>query len=161
MTRDYFFNFDKLDYVQGNRSSECVLCQLCKKSKAFPDLSVYETKYLHVSINLFPYNPGHLMIFPKRHITDVREYSQEEWLDLQNVQNKVLNAIEECYNPTGFNAGYNLGEDSGASIAHIHLHIIPRFPRELGISEILAGKRLLVEDPFVSKEKISKILNKN
>lgn len=98
------------------------------------------------------------MIFPRRHVTDIRELDKNEWLDMQNIQNVMLDCLDHIYQPSGYNTGYNLGEDSGASIAHIHMHIIPRFPKELGIADILTGKRLLVEDPFSSCDKLKEYI---
>ena len=68
MARDYFFNFNKLDYVQGKRPEGCILCHIKKGEKNVPDLTVYNSEYLLVCVNLYPYNPGHLMIFPKKHL---------------------------------------------------------------------------------------------
>jgi ATP adenylyltransferase len=161
MAREYFFNFDKLDYVRGKRPEGCILCHICSGSEKVPDLSVFHNNLVQVSINLYPYNPGHIMVFPVRHVTDIRKLEREEWLAMQDAQNMMLDCLEKTYQPTGYNIGYNLGQDSGASIPHIHLHIIPRYPRELGIADILTGKRLLVEDPFTSRDKLVAGLKKD
>ena len=75
MQKDYFFCFDKMSYVKGNnRPDGCILCFIKDKNPDVVDLSVYTDEDFIVSVNLYPYNPGHLIIFPVRHISDIREY---------------------------------------------------------------------------------------
>ena len=57
--------------------------------------------------------------------------------------------------PSGYNIGYNMGLAAGASIEHLHLHIIPRYPREIGIAELIAGSRVLVQHPRETQEILS------
>jgi len=55
--------------------------------------------------------------------------------------------LDRTYSPSGYNIGYNMGRAAGASIGHLHLHLIPRYPHETGIADLIAGRRVLVEDP--------------
>ena len=75
---EYFFNFEKLAYLTAARPEGCILCLIRDGSPDVEKLCVHETPAFMVSLNLYPYNPGHLMVFPKRHITDLRQYSEEE-----------------------------------------------------------------------------------
>ena len=68
--------------------------------------------------------------------------------------NRFLDVLDALYHPSAYNIGYNMGMNAGASIAHLHLHIIPRYPRELGIADLIAGKRVLVESPLQTVERI-------
>jgi ATP adenylyltransferase len=107
-----------------------------------------------VSVNLYPYNPGHLILFPRRHVTDLRQLSPEERLELEALTDACLTVLDSTHAPGGYNIGYNMGLVAGASIDHLHLHVIPRYPREIGIAELIAGKRVLVEDPRATMEKV-------
>jgi ATP adenylyltransferase len=109
-----------------------------------------------VSVNLYPYNPGHLILFPARHVVDIRELSEEEDRARTDLEKKLLSVLDEVYSPMGYNIGFNLGSAGGASIPHVHLHIIPRYAGETGISDLVAGKRVLVESPYDSHQKIKK-----
>jgi len=66
----------------------------------------------------------------------------------------MLNIIDEIYNPTGYNIGFNIGEFAGASINHLHLHIIPRFKNELGLIDIIGGAKVIIEDPNETLKKL-------
>ncbi len=159
MIRNYFLNFEKIKYLKARKPKGCILCLIRDKSKEIVDLSIYRDELFIVSVNLYPYNPGHLLIFPLRHIEDVREYTEEEETRLNKLTRYALDLLDRLYNPAGYNIGYNMGLTAGASIQHLHLHIIPRYPRETGIADLIAGKRVLVEDPRVSAEKLREISN--
>lgn len=152
---DYFFNFDKLSYLKGKRPEGCILCLINAGSEDVERLVAWETPNFMVSVNLYPYNPGHLLLFPKRHLIDIRELSGSERRELDELVDLTLAVLDATHGPAGYNIGYNMGLVAGASIDHLHLHIIPRYPREIGISELIAGKRVLVEDPRLTLEKVA------
>lgn len=153
---EYFFNFDKIAYLKGERPEGCILCLVNEDSDAVENLTVYRNQFFTVSVNLYPYNPGHVMIFPRRHIEDIRELTGEEESEFVRVQRGILEVLDRTHSPAGYNIGYNMGLVAGASISHLHLHVIPRYPRELGIADLIAGRRVLVEDPKVTAERIRK-----
>jgi ATP adenylyltransferase len=155
----YFFNFDKMKYVKGPRPDGCILCLIRNRSPEVVDLTVYAGDLFTVSVNLYPYNPGHLMIFPNRHLEDVRDYSSEEEQRVTELTRKFLSVLDRTHQPSAFNVGYNMGAVAGASIDHLHLHIIPRYPREIGIADLVAGSRVLIEDPRVTQERIKAALD--
>ncbi len=155
---DYFFALDKLSYLKGQRPDGCILCLVRDGSMDVVNLSVWEDEHFIVSVNLYPYNPGHLLVFPKRHVEDVRQLSLEEERDLSRVTRICLDVLDKTHTPAAYNLGYNMGLTAGASINHLHLHIIPRYPRELGIADLIAGKRVLVETPVQTAEKLREAL---
>ena len=151
---EYFFNFEKIAYLKGERPEGCILCLVNEDSDAVENLTVYRSRFFSVSVNLYPYNPGHVMIFPRRHVEDIRELSIAEETEFLRVQRGILEVLDRTHSPSGYNIGYNMGLVAGASISHLHLHVIPRYPRELGIADLIAGRRVLVEDPKVTAERI-------
>ncbi|HON56440.1 MAG TPA: HIT domain-containing protein [bacterium] len=155
------FSPHKYNYVRGVRPKvDCILCAVINKEKNVDKLVVFENKLWLITLNLFPYNPGHIMIFPRRHIEDVRLLNEQEWHNLQKLQNESMNILEKIYNPTGYNLGFNIGKDGGASIAHIHYHIVPRYKNEIGFVEIFSDARIIVEDPQITKKKLQKEFKK-
>lgn len=150
----YFFNFDKMKYVKGPRPDGCILCLIRDGSKDVEDLTVYADDLFTVSVNLYPYNPGHVMIFPNRHLEDIRSFTEAEDRRMTSLTRMLLDVLERTHQPAAFNIGYNMGASAGASIDHLHQHIIPRYPREIGIADLVAGKRVLIEDPRVTQERL-------
>ena len=79
---DYFFNFEKIAYLKGERPPGCILCLVNEGAEGVVDLTVYREKLFAVTVNLYPYNPGHVMVFPTRHVEDIRELTADEELAL-------------------------------------------------------------------------------
>jgi ATP adenylyltransferase len=154
LVEGYFYSFSKLAYIKNKKSSECILCNIAKHKISEPDLTVFRDDLFIVSLNLYPYNPGHILIFPKKHIEDVRQYNKKENERLTGLTHYFLDILDYTHNPNAYNIGYNMGLIAGASIKHLHLHIIPRYPHEVGIADLIAGKRVLVENPLVTVNKI-------
>ena len=149
---EYFFNFDKMDYLTGKRPEGCILCLVASGSADVVQLVVHETALAVVSLNLYPYNPGHLLVFPRRHVRDIRELSEAERTDIDAVSRLCLDVLDSTHGPAAYNIGYNMGLTAGASIDHLHMHIIPRYPREIGIAELMAGMRVLVQNPVETRK---------
>jgi len=148
---------EKYDYVRGKKPKvECILCEYTKGSNKVSRLEIKRGKYMIIGANLYPYNPGHILIFPIKHINDVRELDSDEWAELINFQNDSLEVLERLYSPSGFNIGFNIGTASGASIVHLHLHIVPRYKSETGFMDIISGTRTYVEDPIKTMERLKK-----
>ena len=145
----------KLAYVKGDRPKvECILCAVCARDKQVAKLEVHRTKRWVASVNLHPYNVGHMLLFPVRHIADVRELTKAEAAELHALQGLCLNALDALYSPAGYNVGFNIHRPAGASIEHLHLHIVPRYPNEAGFMDILSETRTIVEGP---KETVKKL----
>jgi len=158
---DSLFIPEKYDYVRGEKPKvDCILCEYTKKGDKVKKLEVTRGNHVVVSANLYPYNPGHLLIFPIRHVMDIRELEKEEWDEIIKFQNISLDILEELYSPSGFNIGFNLGRASGASIAHLHLHIVPRYNSETGFMDIISGTRTYVEDPVLTIKRVSEAFQK-
>jgi ATP adenylyltransferase len=152
---EYFFNFDKLCYLKGEKPEGCILCMVAAESEEVERLVVHESASFIVSLNLYPYNPGHLLLFPRRHILDIRMLTGPERVELDALTDLCLAVLDETMKPSAYNIGYNMGLSAGASIEHLHLHIIPRYPREIGIAELIAGSRVLVQNPRDTRELLS------
>jgi len=160
--RNHLFNTDKLKYVNGDRPGvACILCAIRDRDPDVVNLEVVRRGGFIVSVNLYPFNPGHVMIFPERHVERLQDLTDDEALGLHRLAADVLTALEEEFRPAGFNAGYNLGRHSGASIAHIHLQVVPRYANEVGFLDVLAGTRLAVTDPVEMRDRLRKRLGAN
>jgi len=148
LERNYLFNTEKIKYVNGDKPSvDCILCALRDDDPQIKNLTVHVTEDFIVAVNLFPFNPGHVMIFPKRHMQNINELSDVEAAEMHSLLVKTVAILDEEFKPSGYNIGYNLGEGSGASIRHLHQHIVPRYVNEIGFLDVLSGTRVIVRDP--------------
>jgi ATP adenylyltransferase len=151
------FSVNKLDYIKGESGrKECILCSIARGDRDIGKLLVTQGNRIYICVNKFPYNPGHLLLFPKRHITDYRELKENEEHELHMLLRRTLTILDSLYSPSGYNIGYNIGKFSGASIAHLHMHVIPRYQNELGYVDIIGGAKIIVEDPLKTKQRLQK-----
>jgi len=88
------------------------------------------------------------MVFPIRHIEKFEDMTIEEHSDIYNLTCLSLDILRKLYDPGGFNIGYNIGKAGGASLAHIHQHIVPRYEHELGFVDIFSGSKITIETPW-------------
>ena len=157
MVRDNLFNTEKIKYVKGKKpGTGCILCSIRDRDPDVRSLEVFRSGSLIVTLNLYPFNPGHLMIFPARHIEDISLLEKGEAAEMHELLVRSLKILKQEFDASGFNVGYNLGDNSGASIAHIHLQIVPRYPNELGFIDIISGARVYVDDPEAVRDRLKK-----
>lgn len=154
MAGGYFFNFEKFAYIKGDRPCGCILCGIRDDNPDVVSLAFAESEHCLACVNLFPFNPGHLLLFPKRHLVDLRQLDAAEAADFHAAGCALLDALAAAYGPPGFNIGFNMGSAAGGSIEHLHQQIIPRFAREIGMAELIAGQRVNVEDPRRSADRL-------
>jgi len=156
--RHHLFVPNKRDYIKGNKKPKvgCIICAILAKDPRVENLLVWKDDLWAASVNLYPYNPGHIFLFPVRHIIDLRDLTQEEAQRMFLLTNHCLTILDSLFEPCGYNVGFNIGDASGASIDHLHQHMVPRYPKELGFVDICAGAKIIIEDPLVTVEKLKK-----
>ncbi|MBF0409144.1 MAG: HIT domain-containing protein [Candidatus Riflebacteria bacterium] len=154
---------NKLEYVRGGKrpNVHCILCGITQNHPEVENLIIWKNDLLMVSLNLYPYNPGHLLLFPLRHIVDLREMTEEEAMQIFKVNKKFMDIIDRIYSPRGYNIGFNINDASGASIDHLHQHLVPRYHKELGFVDIISGSKIMVEDPKETLKKFETALKKH
>jgi len=123
-------------------------------------LKVYEDDLCFIVLNLYPYNPAHLMIVTQRHITKFLDLTKEELLHITRAIQGIQLLLNDLYNPKGYNIGINQGKNAGGSIEHLHFHLIPRYGSELGFIDIVGKTRVLPEGLEAVKKKIEENINK-
>jgi len=155
--RKYLFNVEKIKYILGGKPSvECILCAIGDHNPDVCSLELMRTDLSIVTVNLYPFNPGHLMVFPVRHCEDLSLLTHEEAADIHDLTAKSITILREEFSPSAFNIGYNMGRTGGGSITHLHEHIVPRYENEVGFIDVLAGDRIAVVDPADVMERLKK-----
>lgn len=98
----------------------------------------------YVVLNLHPYNPGHLMVLPYRHVADLADLTPEESLELMSMTQQSLRAIRAVSQPHSFNVGLNLGRSAGGSLSeHLHQHVVPRWTGDANFITVVGGAKIL------------------
>jgi ATP adenylyltransferase len=155
------FSINKKRYIKGKKNKDdCILCSIALHGGKISELLIADCRHSAVCVNKFPYNSGHLLIFPKRHLTDYRELSPVEESEIHKLLKDSLNILDSVYTPSGYNIGYNIGDFSGASISHLHMHVIPRYKNEMGFIDIVGGAKILIEDPVQTMKVLKKAFKK-
>lgn len=134
-------------YIASVRSGKRTRCLFCEKSKSKTDarnLVIARGRSAFCMLNLFPYNNGHAMVAPYRHVGDVSALTPEEWLEIWRLSDDLLRRMRKVFSPDGFNLGINLGRAAGAGIpGHLHLHVVPRWIGDTNFMPILADTRVI------------------
>jgi ATP adenylyltransferase len=153
----------RMRYVQGERKDEgCIFCLSAESSDDEARLVVYRGERCLVMLNAFPYNSGHLMVSPHRHVASVESLDGDELLELMTLTQRALRAVRETYAPDGFNLGVNEGEIAGAGFAgHVHLHVVPRWAADSNFMAVTADTRVLpqtLEDSYAQlRERLGRV----
>lgn len=142
-----FFRPERYRYVKKlDRSDSCVFCEGAGAEPNFSSLVVYRNTSAFVMLNKYPYNTGHLLVVPHRHVGDLDSLSDEEFFDLQVLLRKSGTILKRAYSCEGMNIGMNWGKIAGAGIPdHLHWHLVPRWLGDTNFFPLLAGTKVLPE----------------
>jgi ATP adenylyltransferase len=127
----------------GARVEDCPFCTI----PARPDedgLVVARGEAVYAVLNLYPYNAGHLMVCPYRHVSDYAELDRDETVELAGLTQQALTALRTASGAQGFNVGMNLGHVAGAGIAaHLHQHVVPRWGGDTNFMPVVGRTKVL------------------
>lgn len=145
--KSVLFRPDRLKYVRKLvRSEACVFCEAYKLGSKVESLLLGEKGEAMAVLNKYPYNSGHILILPKRHVGEFQELTRQELGDLQILLQIAQRALKEAYDPSGFNVGLNLGSAAGAGIPeHLHWHLIPRWSGDTNFFPLIADTKVVIE----------------
>jgi len=139
----------RMAYVSGDDSSspeqdpECPFCRIPRGDDA-DNLVVARGSVSYAVLNLHPYNPGHLMVLPYRHVAEYEDLTVDEAVDIALLTQQALRAIRAVSAPQGFNIGINLGGVAGGSLSdHLHQHVVPRWSGDANFITIVGETKLL------------------
>jgi len=119
-------------------------------------LVVARGEYCYVILNLFPYNSGHLLVLPYRHISGYIDLTDDETAEFSKMTKQAIVALTKAYSPQGFNLGMNQGAIAGAGIAaHLHQHIVPRWTGDANFLPIVAQTKALPEILMDTRNKVA------
>ncbi len=153
----------RLAYVSASgdqpSSKPCIFCDA--RDAAGHDLVVFRGLACYVILNLFPYNNGHLMVVPNRHVASLSDAPSSELSELMELTRSAETALREAYKPDGLNVGINLGRAAGAGIAdHLHIHVVPRWAADTNFMTVVGEARVLPETLTETRDRLRPIFER-
>ena len=159
--KDKIFAPWRIGYIQATKDEGCILCDLPREERDEENLILHRGKSSFIIMNRYPYNPGHLMIAPYKHVGVIEELDTDEIYEIIDLCKLAIRVIKSCMEPDGFNIGMNLGRIAGAGIDdHIHLHIVPRWSGDTNFMPVLAGTDVIPEALKETYKKLKEALEK-
>ena len=151
----------RLEYLRGenrpleDNDIECPFCAIPQKSDE-EGLIVHRGQTAYVVMNLYPYNPGHLLVCAYRHVADLTDLSNEERNEISALSARAMQTIRKVSAPEGFNLGMNQGAISGAGVAaHIHQHVVPRWSGDANFMPIIGKTKVLPQLLHLTRDELS------
>jgi ATP adenylyltransferase len=134
------------EYVTTAGGDEgCFFCEHLDDSGTGSDV-LYRTAGVFVLLNAFPYNSGHLLVAPERHVGESRELTEQERHALVDVAFAALGVLQDAIEPHGYNIGMNLGRVAGAGVpGHLHVHVVPRWGGDTNFMPVVGDTKVLPE----------------
>ena len=149
----------RIKYILMEKPQGCIFCEKPKENKDKENYILYRGKTAFIILNAFPYNSGHLMIAPYRHVPSLEHLNDEELLEISKLITLSLKFIRRAMNPDGFNIGVNIGRAAGAGIEeHVHVHVVPRWVGDTNFMPVLADTKVIPEALDATYDKLKRAL---
>lgn len=140
----------RMEYIKSAATDDepagCIFCDLPGAEDDEANLILARSDRAFVILNRYPYNPGHLMVAPFRHVGDVVELEEEELVETVRLLRESVRALQDEWGPSGFNVGMNLGRVAGAGVpGHAHWHVVPRWDGDSNFMPVIGQTKVLPE----------------
>jgi ATP adenylyltransferase len=158
----------RLAYVTGaagaspsSSSSACIFCDAAAAPDSPDSLILIRGTLGYIILNLYPYNNGHLMVVPNRHLGSLAAATPDELSELMRFTRDAEIALNEVYQAQGINVGINLGRAAGAGVLdHIHIHLVPRWTGDTNFMSVVGDTRVLPEDLHQTRQRLRPIFER-
>ncbi len=137
----------RMEYIMMEKPEGCIFCDKPGEDRDADNYILHREESNFVILNSYPYNPGHLMVVPYRHVAHLEELTDGELTEHFRLVNRVTEALTRELGPGGINLGMNLGKVAGAGIeGHIHTHVVPRWEGDTNFMPVISHTRVIPED---------------
>ena len=157
---DHLWSPWRLEYVTRGEDADDGRCVFCKAPELpeIDSLLVFSGTSCYIILNLYPYNSGHLMVVPFRHVASLAALTAAEMEEAGRLTQRCELALTEAFQPHGFNVGVNLGKPAGAGVLdHVHVHIVPRWSGDSNFMTVVSHTRVLPEELGASADRLRPI----
>lgn len=156
---DYLWSPWRYRYVsQAGKVEGCPFCAMVARnpSEDREQLVVYRGQLNFIVLNLYPYTSGHVLVTPYDHVAHLDKLRPGTLVEMMELTQKLQAALQQCYNPEGYNLGMNLGKCAGAGVAdHVHLHLLPRWTGDTNFMTVAGETRVQPEDLLTTYDRIA------
>lgn len=149
--------------VVKKKMSVCIFCRALRAPRRQDpkNLVLYRSRFGFIILNLYPYNSGHLMVVPKRHVATLEKLNRAERLDFLKLHDLALQILRKALRPQGFNLGLNLSRSGGAGVLnHLHLHIVPRWMGDTNFMPVMTGTKVISDSLDGTYQRLRRFLKK-
>jgi len=152
----------RLAYVTATSSTTgCIFCDAAASPASADSLVLVRGRVAFVILNLYPYNNGHLMVVPNRHVGSLAAATADELSEMMRLTRDAEIALTEAYQPQGINVGINLGRPAGAGVLdHVHIHLVPRWNGDTNFMSVIGNTRVLPEELGETKRRLQPIFER-
>jgi ATP adenylyltransferase len=134
----------RMAYIRREKRPGCIFCEMLEAEDDREMLILHRGERAFLVLNRYPYNNGHLMAVPYRHVDTLEALTAEEMADMMALVTLGIRALRRSAAPHGFNVGINVGKVAGAGVLdHIHTHVVPRWEGDANFMPVLADVRLI------------------
>jgi ATP adenylyltransferase len=149
-----------MEYLMSEGSEGCIFCVKPAAGDDVANLILAKTRLSFIMLNAYPYNNGHLLIAPFRHVASFSDLTSEERADLMETVAHAERILNRAFSPEGMNVGANMGHCAGAGVpGHIHVHIVPRWEGDTNFMPVVGETRVLPETLQETYERLKKHLD--
>jgi ATP adenylyltransferase len=143
---DYMWAPWRMEYILMEKPEGCILCDKPAQDRDAENHILFRASKNFVIMNTYPYNPGHLLVAPYRHLAGLGELSDEERNEHFAIVCRCVEIIRSIFHPEGFNIGVNMGKVAGAGIdKHVHTHVVPRWQGDTNCMPVISDVRVIPE----------------
>ncbi|MBW1973663.1 MAG: HIT family hydrolase [Deltaproteobacteria bacterium] len=147
----------RMEYILKEKDDVCIFCESFAEKKDRETLILFRGESSFIIMNRYPYNNGHLMVAPIRHIANLEDLSEKEKASIFSLIQLSIVCLKKALKPEGFNIGMNLGRIAGAGIEdHLHFHIVPRWAGDTNFMPVLSEVRVM---PQLLQESYDQLYN--
>ena len=131
-------------FLTQRKAPRCIFCAAKRAADPRRHYVVAHDAHAFALLNLYPYNNGHLMVAPARHVGELESLTAGEWADMRRLTQRLMRRLRAALHPHGFNVGMNVGRVAGAGIpGHLHLHIVPRWRGDTNFMPIIGQTKVM------------------
>lgn len=141
---EHLFTPWRMEYILSAKQPGCVFCNMLDAQDDRSLLILRRGQRAFLVLNKYPYNNGHLMAIPYRHVDTLEDLTPEELAEVMSLTVMGMRALRQVLHPEGFNMGANVGAVAGAGVkSHVHVHVVPRWQGDTNFMSVFADTRVI------------------